>query len=356
MTRQRALWVSTSMATRGGVATFVRTIRQTRLWTDWEIHHIVTHRDGSIATRLRTFVTGAVAFVMALVFHRPDVVHLHTASYGSFVRKATLAWIARIARIPVVLHVHGAEFHSFYCRSPGSVQWIIRSTLTHASAVVALGAGWAGRLELIAPQARIIVVPNAVRPRVAVTQPTAAEPVHAVFLGEIGDRKGTFTLLDAWAKLLADGIGQGRARLTIAGDGEVRRARDTVTELALNDSVNVLGWIGSDAVADLLETAQVLVLPSRNEGQPMAILEAMARGLCVVACNVGGIPDLIDDSCGVLVAAGDVDALVSALRHVLRDHEDRSRLGSAALRRVEADFDVEVVSRRFDTIYRQVRR
>ncbi|BAH54046.1 glycosyltransferase family 4 protein [Rhodococcus opacus] len=356
MTGQRALWVSTSTTTRGGVATFVRTIRQTRLWTDWEIRHIVTHRDGSIAMRLSAFATGAAGFVVALVFHRPDVVHLHTASYGSFARKAILAWIARAARIPVVLHVHGAEFHSFFRRSPGIVQWAIRTTLTHASAVVALGSGWADRLEAIAPGARIIIVPNAVRPHTAVTQPTEAEPVHAVFLGEIGDRKGTFLLLDAWAKLLADGLDRAGIRLTIAGDGELRRARGRVAELALNDSVNVLGWIGSDAVDDLLETAQVLVLPSRNEGQPMAVLEAMARGLCVVACDVGGIPDLIDDSCGVLVPAGEVDALVSALRRVLCDHDKRRTLGSAALRRVEADFDVEVVSRRFDAIYRQVRR
>lgn len=354
--RHRAVWVSTSVETRGGIATFVRTMRQTRLWSDWEILHIATHRDGSIFVRVLTFVRGAVTFVSTLVVDRPDVVHLHTASYGSFLRKAVLLWISRVAGVPVVVHVHGAEFEQFHDRCPRVVRRVIRETLEHANVVVALGDSWRCKLARIAPSARIVVVPNSVRPRLLVPQSGEHDCVHVAFLGRVGKRKGVFVLLEAWAKVLADGGGGGRALLTIAGDGEVDRARCRVSELGLHDSVTVLGWLPPQRAAQLLDRSQVFVLPSLDEGQPMAVLEAMARGICIVASDAGGIPDLIDDTCAVVVPAGDVDALTVALRRVLSDRDGRSRLGRSAWTRASTDFDVDVISRRFDALYREVQR
>ncbi|MCA1704458.1 MAG: glycosyltransferase family 4 protein, partial [Actinobacteria bacterium] len=110
-------------------------------------------------------------------------------------------------------------------------------------------------------------------------------------------------------------------------------------------------------VAELLGTAHVLTLPSRYEGQPMTILEAMARGLCVVASAVGGIPELVEEGAsGVLVPPDDVDALATALCTVINDHEMRNRLGDAALDRARQTFDVDVIWRRFDVLYREVMR
>ena len=86
----------------------------------------------------------------------------------------------------------------------------------------------------------------------------------------------------------------------------------------------------------------------------MAVLEAMAHGLCVVASDTGGIPDLIDDRCGVLVPVGDKAALTAGLTRVLSRPEERIRLSKNAFERVRTEFDVDVVSRRFDDIYRSV--
>jgi glycosyltransferase involved in cell wall biosynthesis len=83
----------------------------------------------------------------------------------------------------------------------------------------------------------------------------------------------------------------------------------------------------------------------------MAVLEAMAHGLCVVATDVGGIPDLVDDGCGVLVPPDDEDALVAALHGVLGDPERRARLGARAWARVREEFDVDLTWRQLDTLY-----
>jgi glycosyltransferase involved in cell wall biosynthesis len=331
-------------------------MQQSPLWDRWGVRHVVTHRNGSVVSRIVTFAGGTGSFLWQLLVHRPRVVHLHMASYGSFARKSLLGWIARLARVPVVVHVHGAEFHQFFERSPRPLRAYIRATLDHASAVVALGDTWAQRLEKIAPGARVVVVPNSVTPHSPVQQPVPGDPVQVLFLGEIGDRKGAFALLNAWKRLYDESDGLPGARLVLAGDGDVSRARERVDELGLQDQVRVTGWISPGQVQELLRTSQVLVLPSRNEGQPMAVLEAMANGLCVIVSDVGGLPDLVDADCGVLVAVDDANALVASLRHVISDHRERARLGANALRRVTERFDVDVTWRALDALYQELAR
>ncbi|MFI6865279.1 glycosyltransferase family 4 protein [Nocardia sp. NPDC050406] len=356
MNRQRALWVSTSMATRGGVATFVRDMRDTPLWSEWNIRHVATHRDGSIATKLLTYCAALVVYTYQLVVYRPSIVHVHLSSYGSFPRKYLLELLARAFGKPVVLHMHGSDFSVFYADAPRPLRAAIRDSLRGAAVVVALGEHWAAALREITPTARITVVSNSIRPSEPVDQ-RADGPVQVLFLGEIGERKGTFTLLEAWQRMIAahDG-GTEYARLTLTGHGEVDRARKMVADLGIGPSVEVTGWLPLARIPEIVGRSQVLVMPTHREGQPMAILEAMARGLCVVTCPVGGIPDMIDETCGVMVPPGAVEPLTAALDTVVREGELRARLGAAALARVRAQFDIEVAWRRFDSIYRELLR
>jgi len=356
MLERRALWVSTSTETRGGIATYVRAMQQASLATDWNIRHVATHRDGSAVAKIAAFASGALLFVVELIRFRPRVVHLHTASGASFVRKGFLFWISRLACVRVVvLHVHGGGFQDYYQNSPRPIQAMIRATLCRASAVVALGEAWAARLSKIAPTARITIIPNAVPAARRTSQPAPGDPVHVVFLGRISDDKGTFRLLDAWAELARDpehacGLGK-LATLTIAGDGEVQRARERVRELCLEDTVEVGGWLPESEASDLLDRSHVLVLPSSVEGQPMAVLEAMARGLCVIASDVGGLPEMIGGGYGLLVPPDDIAAIAAALRLVVHDDELRARYGAAAYARVADRFDVRTVWRRLDALY-----
>ena len=89
----------------------------------------------------------------------------------------------------------------------------------------------------------------------------------------------------------------------------------------------------------------------------MALLEAMANGMAVVAGDVGGIPEMVEDGrSGLLVPPNDADALAAALRRLLSDVDLREQLGAAARERVLDRFDLNVVWRRFDALYRQVSR
>lgn len=347
----RALTASTSLQTRGGISSYVRMLRDTPLWSRWRMVHVPTHRDGGTGTKIRTFLRALPRFTAELVVRRPDVVHLHMSSYGSFVRKAALFWVARALRVPTIVHVHGSEFDTFHDRLPRPLRAVVRATLEQASVVVALGERWRTRLLVIAPGATVETIPNAVHVPPARDTYRAVAP-HVVFLGEIGERKGTFVLLEAWAKLAAEPDVLGGARLTVAGDRGVDRAHATVAAHGTTESVTVRSWLAPAEVAELLAGADVFVLPSQSEGQPMAVLEAMAHGLAVVASDVGGIPEMIEDGrSGLLVPPDDVEALGAALRAVLTDADRRHALGRAARARASAEFDIDVVWRRFDALY-----
>lgn len=349
-----AVWVSTSLETKGGVSSYVRGMSETPLWDEWNIKHVATHCDGSAPAKMFQFLCSLPRFVFLIVNERPAVVHLHVASRGSFYRKFTMAMIARVARVAVVAHVHGGHFDVFYANSPRPVKRAIRSLLAHSGVVIALGDSWSQRLTAIEPSADVIVMPNPARPGEAVAQPAGRDPVEVLFVGRLEDAKGVWDLLAAWHDM------QQRidrpARLTLVGEGDLERARLTIRDLGVAETVTVTGWLDPAEVQVLLRHSHVLVLPSFIEGQPMSILEAMANGLCVIASSVGGIPDLLGDSAGVLLQAGDVPALTSALASVVSDDQLRATLGAAALDRIREDFDIDVVWRRFDRIYREVSR
>jgi glycosyltransferase involved in cell wall biosynthesis len=353
----RVLWVSTSTTTQGGIATCVRTLSATDLWSSWGVRHVATHRDGGKAAKALTFLLGVARFVVELLVRRPDLVHVHMSAAGSFVRKAALARLAYLLRVPVVLHVHSGRFHLFHDRAPAPLRRLIRSTLERAHLVIALGDLMHARLSAIAPDARLVSLPNPVpiAPVTARADGLSASAPHVVFLGRIWDKKGAFDLIEAWAKAMAGTATPSGARLTLAGDGEHERAREAARELGVAGSVTVHEWLSSEDVAALLADADVLALPSENEGQPMVVLEAMSRGLAVVATRVGGIPELVAEGReGLLVEPHEPAALAAALAEVLGDPARRRELGDAAARRARAEFAADAVAARIDALYRDV--
>jgi glycosyltransferase involved in cell wall biosynthesis len=347
------VWVSTSTSTQGGIATCVRTLAATPLWSRWGVRHVATHRDGGAGAKAATFATGLARVVGELVARRPDLVHIHMSAAGSFVRKAAVAWAAYALRVPVVLHVHSGRFHLFHDRAPAPVQRFIRATLTRADVVIALGSLMRGRLAAIAPGARLTSLPNPV-PSAPLTRRAPGTAPHVVFLGRIWAKKGAFDLLEAWAKAAGTADADG-PRLTLAGDGEHERARELARTLGVAGSVTIHEWLSGDEVAALLADADVLALPSENEGQPMVVLEAMSRGLAVLATEVGGIPELVTHGVeGLLVPPHDVPALADALAELVADPGRRRTLGDAALARARAEFAADAVAERIEGLYHNI--
>jgi glycosyltransferase involved in cell wall biosynthesis len=144
-------------------------------------------------------------------------------------------------------------------------------------------------------------------------------------------------------------------QLVLVGDGPLaNELRALAIELGIADRVRFLG--AHPAVADLLPAFDVFALPSKTEGLSIALLEACATGLAVVATAVGGNPDIIaDGKTGLLVAVDDKEALAAALNGLLSSPSERARLGTAASQWVETHASAESLRIAYDAFYGSAR-
>jgi glycosyltransferase involved in cell wall biosynthesis len=296
--------------------------------SDLHLRFGATRGEGHIVFSLWHMLVFVVRMLVLRLSGRLDLVHLNLASSGSTWRKLVLAAWARLLGVPYTLHLHGAEYHQFWNPDHKLRSALIAWLFSGAARILVLGSVWKrfvlSRLPTL--EDRLVIVPNATA-RPSLAHLGGGDRVHILFLGRIGARKGVPELGDALYRLRDDA----RWRATIAGDGYVAEARAKAAEMGLVGRVVLPGWVGPDAVAELIANADILVLPSYHENLPISVIEAMAAGLAVVATPVGAVEDIITDSeTGLLVPPGDVDALTVALKKLIDSPALRLRLGTAA--------------------------
>jgi glycosyltransferase involved in cell wall biosynthesis len=189
------------------------------------------------------------------------------------------------------------------------------------------------------PGATITVLPNCVD--TSLFRPREAFGDSVVYLGRLSEEKGVATLLEALAAV--NGL-----RLEVVGDGPLRAPLEE-KGARLGGRAVFHGFLAGEARFDVLRRAVALVMPSvSHDACPMAVLEAMAMGVPVVASRRGGLPDLVGHGeTGLLFEAGRADELAAALQQLADAPDTVRRMGAAARRRAEEEYDVEVYYRRF---------
>ncbi|MDP9034382.1 MAG: glycosyltransferase [Myxococcota bacterium] len=174
----------------------------------------------------------------------------------------------------------------------------------------------------------------------------AAGPLHLVSISRLADCKGHRFALAAVRRAIDAGA---ELRYTIAGSGPDRvKIEAEVARLGLGEQVRFAGSLSEQGVAELLEAADVFVLTSvgMGEASPVAVMEAMATGVPAICSRIGGTADMVDSGVdGLLVAQEDVGGITDALLTLHRDRAMIARLGAAARRRAEREFDATVLAR-----------
>jgi glycosyltransferase involved in cell wall biosynthesis len=202
------------------------------------------------------------------------------------------------------------------------------------------------------PARRLAVVRNGIDTfRFAYTGPAAGGPV--VMVGRLVAAKGADHLLRAAAAVVPT---RPEFRLEIAGDGEARAGLEAMAaELGLSGHVQFHGTVRD--IPGLLSRASAVVLPSLSEGISLTLLEAMARGLPVIATRVGGNPEVVVDGVtGRLVPPADPAGLATALLELGTVSDHTRALGRAGRARVERLFDVRRMVDEYESLYLRVAR
>ncbi|MDZ4179084.1 MAG: glycosyltransferase [Coriobacteriia bacterium] len=256
------------------------------------------------------------------------------------------------AGLPYVLTVHGLDLYSNLSNPRWRRQ--IRYAALGAGAIVCVGERLARDCiaHLGVDPGRVFVIPNTydVERFRFVERPIRRDPVRLVTLGRLSSEKGHDVLLRAVGQVLASGVD---VSLTVVGDGPERSTLEALaSELDLGAHISFTGTLLGTDVPDAFAQADAFVLPSRQEGFGVALIEAMATGLPVVATRSGGPEGIVGPADGLLVAPGDVASLAEGILALLQSLDSYD--GNAIAARTAQRYSPEAVGERLTTLYAEV--
>jgi glycosyltransferase involved in cell wall biosynthesis len=282
-------------------------------------------------------------FRRSLVRLRPDILQLNLQVPSA--SRFAVAVAVTIPRLRVIVVEHLA----MPIASPFG-RWLKRVTSRRLAAHVAVGERAARDVEAVAalPAGSVGTVRNGVRAPAGPRGPaTGQRPPIIGTIARLGEQKGIDDLLRAAAQLPD-------ARIVVVGDGPLRQnLAELADALGVGDRITWTGWV--DDPAALLATFDIFVLPSRFEGLPLVILEAMLAAVPVVATDVGSVAEAIDDGrTGLLVPASDPAALAAAIGRLLDDPVAARRLADAARQVAGEHFTASAMADRYAALYEQV--
>ena len=275
----------------------------------------------------------------------PDIIHCHN------LRSHILASIATLAlKIPIVITKHGEEVHDKGILNLLNKFFLRRNKITVVSKKIQkVMSDW---LKL--PSRKIEIIENGVLVKPLKGKEHTEKPldtVNFISVARLAPPKDFETLIKAWALVRKQ---YSNCKLTIIGDGILRpKLEELVKELRITDSVSLVGE--SLEVEAFLSKSDVFILSSYSEGLPMTILEAMERGLPILASNVGEVPNIIkNDVNGYVFKHQDDTEIAQAIVKIMGNPLSIKDMGLANRAEIERKYSINVINDRFDSIYSEL--
>lgn len=269
-----------------------------------------------------------------------------------------VAWLLKkIFGVPYVVSLRGGDVPGFrpydFRLLHKAAAPFLRLIWHDASAVVANSKGLQDLAVAFNPKVQIPIIPNGVDLEQYCAPDRAWSSPRLLSVGRVVHQKG----LDLGVRALA-GLKDLEWAWYIAGDGPQKSVLSAMVDsYNLQDRVHFLGWRTAEQLREQYALANLFLFPSRHEGMPNAVLEAMASGLPVVATRIAGSEELVlDGVTGRLVPAEDVDALRESLRQLLLQREAWESMGHASRQRVEQSFSWERVAEQYQSILEKAKK
>jgi glycosyltransferase involved in cell wall biosynthesis len=319
---------------------FVQTSSQTRSFTD----------AGRVTlANIISAWSDCLRFLKAVRSYQPDIAHIATASGSSFIKHSVCVLMARFFGCHVILHPH-CSYKALYANRGKSWQWFFRWVMRRTDGVITLSKEWF-QLKSILPNCEVHYLPNAINikqyAKIAVDHlenDYADRPIKIFYLGYLGRMKGIVDLVDAIGDLNSS---IGEISLDLVGGelmkGELEIIRERIRSKHLDQIVQIYPPAFGDEKLTFFHKADIFVYPSYDEGMPMAIIEAMASGLPIIATNVGGIPDLVKDEVnGLLVEPGRPDQISAALKRLCTEQDLNLSMRGESVRLAAEQYNIEL--------------
>ncbi|MDR2546874.1 MAG: glycosyltransferase family 4 protein [Lachnospiraceae bacterium] len=340
----RVVMIGPARNVMGGVSTAVNNYYLAGLDQRVNLTYIATMVDGSKFCKLLKAIGAYVRFLTYLL--RMDILHAHMSPGASYYRKKIFVDTASVFCKKVIIHFRGGDFQTFFQDKSSNAKKKIVATFAKADYFIVLSPEWKEVFVPLIGEEKLIVLGNAVS--IPEKYKDSYSDHNILFVGRLCINKGVGDLL-AVIPMLKRKFPD--IHLFLAGVWEDEELRQTATDL--KEEVTFLGWLDRHTLAQYMEKCSIFVLPTYYEGQPNALLEAMAMGMTAIATAVGGIPQLIEDGkTGRLITPRDVDSLSRGLKELLADEKLRSQLGTAARERVKERHGINQLANELYRIYK----
>ncbi len=309
--------------------------------------------DRSMAYEQITFILGAGLRALPLAARwKPDV----TLAFFGMPSGAIALPLKWLFRVPYVVSLRGGDVPGFrpydfalYHRMIGP---LLRLIWRQAGAVIANSGGLRTLAQRFERRVPIQIIPNGVDPDYFAPPDRSWEPPRMLFVGRVVYQKGLDLLLHALAALR--GLPW---ELTVVGDGPQRPVLEQLAaSLDIAARVRFRGWLKGDDLLQEYHRANLFPYPSRHEGMPNAVLEAMGSGLPVIASRIAGNEELIvHQETGLLIEPENQYALELALADLLRDPHRRQQMGAAARRRAIECYPWNKMAQQYVRVLQRIR-
>lgn len=354
--KKRILVVGSSLMDKGGIVSVMKNIENSCLKESYEFIHIETYITTTTFKKINLFFQAILNFIFkCLKGEGFKVIHIHMSYRGSFYRKAIIILIAHLFNKKIILHIHGSCFKEFYSSLNSLNKNFCKIILNSVDSVIVLSNSWKDYFSLITEDiTKIRVIRNCVSlPKYSPSKKMNKE-ITFLFLGRMQERKGVYNFLKALIEII-DKNKDINIKVHLAGDGEVEVVKKIIVENSLEHIVNVHGWIDGTEKQKLLETSDILILPSYNEGLPVALLEGMSYGIPVISTNVGGIPELIKNQYnGLLIPPGNVQEIKKSIEFYLANPNLISEHGKNARETIMKHYEINREMIKLDKIYKEL--
>lgn len=330
---------------QGGITSVINMYKNFGL----DVIYMPSYKRNSIFGQILIYSSFICKYISTLLTnYNIKIVHIHSASYGSFLRKSIVLRIAKFFKKKVIFHIHGAEFELFYQRSSQIKQKNITRILDKADAIIVLSKQWKESISKISSNKNIIILYNPTS--IKELKHVPSETTRFLFMGRIEKRKGVYEIIES-----AKHIKNQNIEVNLYGDGSIEKFANMIKEEKLEQKIKIKGWISGDKKDEVYYNSDVLLLPSFNEGLPMSILEAMAYGLPVISTPVGGIAEAVEEGVnGFLVSPGDAKALAEKMDLLTNDNALREKMGQESYKFAKEKFDIKVIIEQLQEIYEQL--
>lgn len=337
-TSKKILFLGVSKHTKGGMTavlvSYGKYIDGMRFIPTWRLGNKLIKSWYALQALVRTSL-------LLLFDKRIKIVHIHGAANASFDRCKLFINLSKQFGKKVILHEHAADFVEYYSASDNKDG--IRSSLNKCDRLIVLSKSWQDYFASIGvDKNRIKVLNNIVSPPELHPEfHTDDKKLHLLYMGEISKRKGGFDLL----KAVVDHKDEFKDKLLLRMGGNVVDwdIKAYIKDNGLQDFVSYEGWIAGEKKIECLNWEDVYILPSYNEGLPIAILEAMAYHHPIISTPVGGIPEIITShEDGLLVPPGNSEEIANAIKYYIYNKDAIKIHGEKGYKVVQAFFPESV--------------